>query len=84
MRGKERLVGNIYKGRVANIIPGMQAAFVDVGLEKNAFLYAGDILCDEQDFEFDAQAEGEQIRKKLEIPNIKDILKPNQEIMDRY
>ncbi|MEG0784595.1 MAG: hypothetical protein RR389_04120 [Christensenella sp.] len=49
-RGKERLVGNIYKGRVANILPGMQAAFVDVGLEKNAFLYAGDILCDESDF----------------------------------
>ncbi len=81
MRGKERLVGNIYKGRVANILPGMQAAFVDVGLEKNAFLYAGDILCDEQDFEFDATAEGEQIKSKLEIPNIKDILKPNQEIM---
>ncbi len=80
-RGKERLVGNIYKGRVANILPGMQAAFVDVGLERNAFLYAGDILCDEQDFEFDMAAEGEQIKKKLEIPNIKDILKPNQEIM---
>ena len=46
MRGQERLVGNIYKGRVANILPGMQAAFVDVGLERNAFLYAGDILAD--------------------------------------
>ncbi|HBU13371.1 MAG TPA: ribonuclease E/G [Clostridiales bacterium] len=81
MRGKERLVGNIYKGRVANILPGMQAAFVDVGLEKNAFLYAGDILCDEQDFEFDAAAEGEQIKRKLEVPNIKDILRQGQEIM---
>ncbi len=81
LRGQERLVGNIYKGRVANILPGMQAAFVDIGLEKNAFLYAGDILCDEQDFEFDAESEGEQIKKSLEIPNIKDILKPGQEIM---
>ncbi|MDL2236932.1 Rne/Rng family ribonuclease [Christensenellaceae bacterium OttesenSCG-928-K19] len=81
MRGKERLVGNIYKGRVANILPGMQAAFVDVGLEKNAFLYAGDILCDEQDFEFDAAAEGEQIKRKLDVPNIKDILQQNQEIV---
>ena len=44
MRGQERLVGNIYKGRVENVLPGMQAAFVDVGLERNAFLYAGDIL----------------------------------------
>ena len=40
-RGKERLVGNIYKGRVQNVLPGMQAAFVDVGLERNAFLYVG-------------------------------------------
>ncbi|MBC7324151.1 MAG: ribonuclease G, partial [Moorella sp. (in: Bacteria)] len=39
---KERLVGNIYKGRVANVLPGMQAAFVDIGLEKNAFLFVDD------------------------------------------
>ena len=36
------IVGNIYKGRVSRVLPGMQAAFVDIGLEKNAFLYAGD------------------------------------------
>jgi ribonuclease G len=36
------LVGNIYKGRVKNVLPGMQAAFVDIGREKNAFLYTGD------------------------------------------
>ncbi|MDE5549101.1 MAG: Rne/Rng family ribonuclease [Clostridia bacterium] len=39
-----RLVGNIYKGRVQNVLNGMQAAFVNIGLEKNAFLYAGDTL----------------------------------------
>lgn len=39
----ERVVGNIYKGKVANVLPGMQAAFVDIGLEKNAFLYVGDL-----------------------------------------
>jgi ribonuclease G len=44
-RAKERgIVGNIYKGRVQRVLPGMQAAFVDVGLEKAAFLYVGDIL----------------------------------------
>jgi ribonuclease G len=44
-RHKERgIVGNIYKGRVQRVLPGMQAAFVDVGLEKAAFLYVGDIL----------------------------------------
>ncbi len=36
------LVGNIYKGRVQNVLPGMQAAFIDIGQEKNAFLYVGD------------------------------------------
>lgn len=38
------LVGNIYKGRVQNVLPGMQAAFIDIGMEKNAFLYIGDGL----------------------------------------
>ena len=36
------LVGNLYRGRVQNVLPGMQAAFVDIGREKNAFLYIGD------------------------------------------
>ena len=39
----EPLAGNIYKGRVANVLPGMDAAFVDIGLERNAFLHVGDI-----------------------------------------
>jgi ribonuclease G len=40
------IVGNIYKGRVLKILPGMQSAFIDIGLEKSAFLYAGDIRTD--------------------------------------
>ncbi len=36
-------VGNIYKGRVTRVMPGMQAAFVDIGLERSAFLHAGDL-----------------------------------------
>lgn len=43
-QSEQRLVGNIYKGKVANVLPGMQAAFVDVGLPKNAFLYVDDAL----------------------------------------
>jgi ribonuclease G len=39
----QRLVGNIYKGKVENVLPGMQAAFVDIGEEKNAFFYVNDI-----------------------------------------
>ena len=43
----ERIVGNIYKGKVMNVLPGMESAFVNIGLEKNAFLYAGDMVdCD--------------------------------------
>ncbi len=38
------MVGNIYKGRVENVLPGMQAAFINIGIGKNAFLYAGDIF----------------------------------------
>jgi ribonuclease G len=38
----ERIVGNIYKGKVENVLPGMQAAFVNIGLDKNAFLYVDD------------------------------------------
>ena len=41
---QSHLVGNIYKGQVQNVLPGMQAAFVDIGWEKNAFLYIGDGL----------------------------------------
>ena len=37
------LVSNLYKGRVSRVLPGMQAAFVEIGLERTAFLHAGDI-----------------------------------------
>jgi len=51
-RAKDRgVVGNIYKGRVVRVLPGMQAAFVDIGLEKSAFLYVGDVLDPEKRYE---------------------------------
>ena len=40
----ERVVGSLYKARVSNVLPGMDAAFVDCGLDRNAFLYVGDVL----------------------------------------
>src|SRR6476660_3388189 len=40
------VVGNIYKGRVTRVLPGMQAAFVDIGLDKAAFLYVSDDFYD--------------------------------------
>ncbi len=41
---EQRRAGNIYRGKVENVLPGMQAAFVDIGEEKNAFLYIDDVL----------------------------------------
>ena len=46
---QKRLAGNIYKGKVANVLPGMQAAFVSIGLERNAFLYVEDIRSNNQE-----------------------------------
>ena len=45
---EERQVGSIYKGRVANVLPGMNAAFVDLGLERNGFLCADDAAARER------------------------------------
>jgi len=77
--GQERLVGNIYKGKVENVLPGMQAAFIDVGLNKNAFLYVGDIVSQNtrDDFLFDDTEE----KIECEDPRISDLLKKDQEIM---
>ena len=72
--GTQRLVGNIYNGRVQNVLPGMQAAFVDIGLERNAFLYAGDIVMSD-----DPDDEIEQM--PVNSRNIADMLKPGQTIM---
>lgn len=51
------MVGNIYKGKVARIVPGMDAAFVDIGLEKSAFLYVGDLVPDRMMYEEYADSE---------------------------
>jgi len=45
------IVGNIYKGRVMRVLPGMQSAFVDIGLERDAFLYVSDFFDEEEEFE---------------------------------
>jgi len=63
-----QLAGNIYKGRVVNVLPGMQAAFVDIGQGKNAFLYVDDALHPHLE------------RQPKEKPSIVDLLKPGQEL----
>ena len=66
----ERNEGNIYSGIIKDIIPGMQAAFVDIGTEKNSFIHVKDII--------------PQIDEKIitkEEPKIKDVVKTNQKIL---
>ncbi|MHB8859152.1 MAG: Rne/Rng family ribonuclease [Thermoleophilia bacterium] len=46
-KGRRPLAGNIYKGKVENVLPGMEAAFVDIGLEKNGFLYVEEVMVHE-------------------------------------
>ncbi|HHW30250.1 MAG TPA: Rne/Rng family ribonuclease [Clostridiaceae bacterium] len=71
----ERLVGNIYRGKVSSILPGMQAAFIDIGYEKNAFLYVGDASARTNY----AEEEEELFEEGGEF-HIEDILVPGQEI----
>ena len=81
MRGQERLCGKIYKCRGENGLPGMQAAFVDVGLERNAFLYAGDILQSAKLRECVEVSEQKKKKDKDKTPSISELVRPGQEIM---
>jgi ribonuclease G len=73
-RGSRSIVGNIYKGKVDNVLPGLEAAFVDIGLEKNGFLHADDIVM-----------EGVQVARRGRTggkgKRITELLKPGQEIL---
>ena len=74
---EEQVTGSIYKCKVANVLPGMDAAFVDIGIERNAFLYAGDVI-PEADEEVIQAGRGKEPEKPS---NIKDLLKVGQELM---
>ncbi|MCW8860346.1 MAG: Rne/Rng family ribonuclease [Deltaproteobacteria bacterium] len=86
-RDRERgIVGNIYKGRVVRVLPGMQAAFVDVGLEKAAFLYVADVHDEmeqvERTIEGEEQFDGQdETTEMLQLPPIEELLHEGQEIL---
>lgn len=71
---KKRLEGNIYVGKVTDVLIGMQAAFVDIGAEKNAFLHIRDILPKKSNVTGNKEEE-------LENYKIKDYIKPNQKVL---
>lgn len=83
------VVGNIYKGRVTKVLPGMQAAFVDVGLERDAFLYVSDISPGFDDYEgplnLEEVDEGDEIKKRAAKADrrrpIQDLLSQGQELL---
>jgi ribonuclease G len=72
-RGRRSIVGNIYKGKVDNVLPGMEAAFVDIGLERNGFLHVDEIVLED----------GSQAPKRGRGTGrrINELIKPGQEIM---
>jgi ribonuclease G len=74
-RGNRSIVGNVYKGRVDNVLPGLEAAFVDIGLDKNGFLHVDEIVLPGVETVRRGRANGEGGKK------ITDLLKPGQEIL---
>jgi len=75
------LVGNIYKGRVARILPGMQSAFIDIGLDKAAFLYVSDATSGHDDYSGIIDDSSDDMRPSGEHRPIEEILQEGQDVM---
>jgi ribonuclease G len=71
---KRGIVGNIYRGKVSRVLPGMQAAFVDIGLEKAAFLHASDIVIHNEILE-------EVTESQLQKEDIRELVRDGQDIV---
>ena len=71
---KENIVGSIYKGKVDRVLPGMQAAFVNIGLARTGFLYVTDIYTEDEE-------ENNEVEEIGWHGNIRDLLKEGQEIL---
>src|SRR5881394_1214239 len=78
------IVGNIYKGRVTKVLPGMQSAFVDLGLERDAFLYVSDVIDDIEDFDTNGEDEmplDDVAPQPRPEASISDLLREGQEVL---
>jgi len=73
-RGSRSIVGNIYKGKVDNVLPGLEAAFVDIGLDKNGFLHVDDIVMPGVEVQRRGRTSGKGAK-------ISQLLKPSQEVI---
>lgn len=83
-RSRRSLVGNVYLGRVHRVLPGIQAAFVSIGLERDAFLYVEDALPHPVDVDSEDNGEGAaggEQRPEAERPRIDDLVKEGQDLV---
>jgi ribonuclease G len=81
-----RMVGDIYLGKVDAVLPGLQAAFVDIGTDKSAFLHSSDLVYPDTGEGDDDDEDGEETfhepgRNERDIPQIQDVLKRGQELL---
>jgi ribonuclease G len=76
-KGNRSIVGNVYKGKVDNVLPGLEAAFVDIGLDKNGFLHADDIVFPGVEVARRGRGGGRGQKGK----RITELLKPGQEVL---
>src|SRR5436309_9002059 len=79
------VVANVYKGRVSKVLPGMQSSFIDIGLERDGFLYVADVVDTMEEFDKLESGEDEPNGKERErdrpAPKIEELLKEGQEIL---
>jgi ribonuclease G len=78
-KNEKGIVGNIYKGRVVRVLPGMQAAFVDIGLDKAAFLYVADIVSDPSFPGFSEEIEIQAGATEGDALEVEDVAEPLEE-----
>jgi ribonuclease G len=89
---RRSIVGNVYKGVVTNVLPGMQAAFVDIGLAKDAFLYAGDYTANlgefaramleaEDDPDADVELDVDEEPRREATAPIEDLVRKGQDVL---
>jgi len=80
------VVGNVYKGRVSKVLPGMQSSFIDIGLERDGFLYVAEVIDTMEEFEKLESGDEEDGKprdrdKDKTLPKIEELLKEGQEIL---
>lgn len=75
------MVGNIYKGKVKRVLPGMQSAFVDCGLERDGFLYVSDFHEELEEYENDGDAPEAHAQPQQQPTTIEEMLQPGKEIL---